>query len=231
MVSLQYKNYVDTHFNSVWGFVDSRIPDLLLKLFSEIPLTHGVAEIGVYHGKFFLLLRHLLESNRPSLALDIFESQELNIDHSGGGDPTDSFFKNINALDPFGGDGIHIVKGNSTSTSIQDLVTDYYSIFSVDGGHTKKHCLIDLNLAQEKTVDNGIIIVDDFFRVDWPGVTEGVFDYLKSNAHFVPFLYAFNKLFLCHFILHDDYSKKASSLFPGKSVFLSGFQTLLAEGN
>lgn len=229
MVSENFRNYVSNHFNNVWGFVDFRIPEVLFRIFDSVPLSHGVAEIGVYHGKFFLLLRNLLENNKPSLALDIFEAQNLNIDNSGGGDPTKSFFDNLKTLDPFEGDLVNIVKGNSTSKPIQNLVTDYYSVFSIDGGHTSQHCYNDLLFAQEKTVDSGVIILDDFFRIDWPGVTEGVFNYLSTNPQFVPFLSAFNKLFLCHFVMHEYFLSLVGVQFKGQRVVMKDYEVLFVE--
>src|SRR5262245_60141233 len=49
--------------------------------------VHGnVAEIGVHHGKLFLLLALLARPNETALAVDLFDEQDKNIDKSGSGD-------------------------------------------------------------------------------------------------------------------------------------------------
>ena len=46
----------------------------------------GAAEIGVHHGKLFILLYLLCQASEKAVAIDLFEDQHLNIDHSGSGD-------------------------------------------------------------------------------------------------------------------------------------------------
>jgi hypothetical protein len=48
-------------------------------------LQGGVAEIGVHHGRLFILLYLLGSRNEPSVAIDIFKKQQLNVDRSGAG--------------------------------------------------------------------------------------------------------------------------------------------------
>ena len=48
--------------------------------------TSGVAEIGVHHGRSFLLLANGLVPGESAVALDLFEQQEQNPDGSGKGD-------------------------------------------------------------------------------------------------------------------------------------------------
>jgi hypothetical protein len=49
--------------------------------------VHGdVAEIGVHHGRFFILLANLRRRHERAFAIDIFGDQHLNVDKSGQGD-------------------------------------------------------------------------------------------------------------------------------------------------
>ena len=58
-------------------------------------LPGGVVEIGVYHGKFFIAMNGLItDPSVRSVAVDLFESQDLNIDSSGRGD-ADAFRANL----------------------------------------------------------------------------------------------------------------------------------------
>ena len=47
-------------------------------------------------------------------------------------------------------------------------------------------------------MDGGIIILDDYFNENWPGVSEGLNKYMieRSNVRLKPFLIGGNKLFL-----------------------------------
>jgi hypothetical protein len=69
--------------------------------------------------------------------------------------------------------------------------------FSIDAGHTIQHTFNDLYLAQEVLVPSGIVALDDYISVHWPGVTEGFYRFISSgNRRLKPFLYVQNKLFL-----------------------------------
>lgn len=57
-------------------------------------ISGGVAEIGVHHGRLFILLYLLGDMGERAVAVDLFTHQELNIDHSGAGDLA-SFKKNL----------------------------------------------------------------------------------------------------------------------------------------
>jgi hypothetical protein len=46
----------------------------------------GIAEIGVHHGKLFILLYLLGRPPEKAVAIDLFEDQHFNIDLSGSGD-------------------------------------------------------------------------------------------------------------------------------------------------
>jgi hypothetical protein len=57
--------------------------------------VHGdVAEIGVHHGKFFILLANLRRWHERAFAIDVFEEQHLNLDNSGRGDLS-AFYENL----------------------------------------------------------------------------------------------------------------------------------------
>src|SRR6516164_11400793 len=45
-----------------------------------------VAEIGVHHGKLFILLADLRRDHERAFAVDVFEDQQFNPDNSGRGD-------------------------------------------------------------------------------------------------------------------------------------------------
>jgi len=49
-------------------------------------ITGAVGEIGVHHGKLWLILDHIATPDEMRFAIDIFDLQDLNTDRSGRGD-------------------------------------------------------------------------------------------------------------------------------------------------
>ena len=80
-----------------------------------------------------------------------------------------------------------------------------YRIISIDGCHTKDATLIDLKNAVDILTDDGIIIIDDYFNNDWPGVKFGVDIYLSNNNSFRVIYIGANKLILCRRNMYDKY--------------------------
>jgi hypothetical protein len=82
-------------------------------------VSGGVAEIGVHHGRLFILLYLLGDMGKPAVAIDLFSHQELNIDHSGAGD-LECFKKNLKRH----ADTKRLVlyEGDSTKLNSQQLV-------------------------------------------------------------------------------------------------------------
>jgi hypothetical protein len=168
---------------------------------------HGdVAEIGVHHGKFFILLANLRLTGERAFAVDVFDDQHLNPDKSGRGD-LHTLRDNITK---FGDNsGVNIIQKNSLELTRADLSADNESIirlFSVDGSHTAEHTFSDLRISSNLLSQEGLIILDDFYNPDWPGVQEGFHRFLReSSEDIAPIAYGNNKLFLCHKNCYNDY--------------------------
>jgi hypothetical protein len=191
-------------------------------------ISGDVGEIGIHHGKYFLLLCHLQEDREDAVAIDVFDDQHLNIDRSGKGDR--AIFES-NILTFLGtGEKISIVQADSLSITVDvftKLTNRKFRIFSIDGGHTISHVINDLNLAESTLDDYGMVVVDDFFDPGWPGVSEGMFRYWARGGRLRPFAYGDGKLFLSHRDAREDYYDIATTtLYPislkGKKVELRG---------
>lgn len=212
-----YDDFLSNGFKSIPGWVLPDLPEFL-RLLKDVEWNQegGVAEIGVYMGRFFLLLRAMLTKEEPSFGIDIFEDQELNIDFSGTNRARQDIFKHyIDKYDVFNGKGIEIIKGDSTSSKTQaefDKLIPQGSIryFSVDGGHTKVHALNDLRLAEKYLADGGVVILDDILHPHWLGVMDGLVEYLSNHPTLIPFAIGHNKLFLCKYSYHQKYLDVAS---------------------
>jgi len=71
-----------------------------------------------------------------------------------------------------------------------------FRFFHIDGGHNAGEALGDLRLAASVLCDAGVIVLDDPFRPEWPGVTEALIRFLETDARFRAILVGFNKLVL-----------------------------------
>ena len=205
ITSLQ--NY-KSNFEKIEGWCSARLFDVFSDIVREIgEPDRGVAEIGVHHGKFFMLLNSLTTGKSPSYAIDIFEQQSLNIDYSGSGN-LKKFQNNLKKFDRHKGANVKIISGDSTDTSLnlRDVIgLGTLSFMSVDGGHTAEHTISDLVLAQDLISNSGLVILDDVLNAHWLGVIEGACIYLQSYPCLVPVAIGDNKLFLAKLSFRNFY--------------------------
>src|SRR5688500_7125322 len=71
------------------GWLDRFSAEIILatsRFQHERGIGGGVAEIGIHHGKLFLLLYLATNSDETAVAIDVFDQQFLNVDGSGRGD-------------------------------------------------------------------------------------------------------------------------------------------------
>src|ERR1041385_6391341 len=71
----------------------------LLWLQEEAGLTGNIAEIGIHHGCSALGLVAAARPDETVIAIDLFDRQDLNVDHSGGGSLT-AFQEHLSYLFP-----------------------------------------------------------------------------------------------------------------------------------
>lgn len=202
--------YFKDNYTNIEGWMQQDIipSAILLDSFQKnVGITGGVAEIGVHHGRFFILLHNLLQKEECSFAIDLFENQQDNIDCSGKGSK-DVFLSNLAKFS----ENIHrakLIQGDSLSMTPQQLM-DYeckgIRLFSIDGGHTAEHTVNDIRLAIDLMAPGGVIFIDDYYNPHWPGVHIGVNRYFALDTpKFVPFAYRRDKLLLCSITWHKRY--------------------------
>lgn len=175
----------------------------LTVIVNEIQRKFGIqghiGEIGIHHGKLFILLYLMLRSDEYALAVDVFDDIESNVDASGRGNKN-IFLKN---LKHHAGDDsrLKIIQQDSTKLGykdIQDTVNGKYRLFSIDGGHTAYATYHDLITVSQSLSEGGVVILDDYFNEKWPGVSVGINKFIleKNNVNLTPFLIGGNKLFI-----------------------------------
>jgi hypothetical protein len=196
------------HFNShVYGHVEGWLGDRMWQIVDVIGTlldangVHGnIVEFGVHHGLFLFLLNSVRNDDEVCFAVDVFDNQHLNVDCSGRGSLT-MFLSHVETLMGSQRRFFRIVQRDTMSFSTVE-VTELFGkngvkFFSVDAGHTVQHACNDLALVQEALAPGGIVALDDYMSVHWPGVTEGFYRFMNfQNRRLKPFLYFQNKLFL-----------------------------------
>lgn len=164
----------------------------------EYAIKGNITEIGVFQGRFFIALCLMMRQGEKAAAIDVFDDQHLNLDQSGVGD-YEIFINNIlrvleNCPD------IYTIKSDSINVTsgqlLEKLGGEKIRLFSVDGCHTVGHTESDLHLASQSLVPGGVVILDDFENQAWPGVQQGVKNFLDKTKALAPFAIAYNKLYL-----------------------------------
>ncbi len=163
-------------------------------------VTGAVGEIGVHHGRMFLLMALTLAPGERAFAIDLFADQDNNIDRSGHGD--EAIFRANLARHAIAPDRVAIFARSSleiTWPEVAAVVGPRTRLFSVDGGHTAEIVANDMAIAANSLAEGGIIVADDYFNRDFPGVSEGISRFLIAHrGEIVPFALGDGRLFLCH---------------------------------
>ena len=167
----------------------------LAGLQQELGIRGPVCEIGVHHGRLFILLHLLTVPPERSVAIDLFEMQDENVDGSGKGS-RDALMHNLRV---HGCDlsRVELVAENSlrlTPERIGSLCGGQPRLFSIDGGHTAEATRNDLLLADRTVCEGGLVVLDDYFNSSWPGVSEGACTFMREDrTRLVPVLITSNK--------------------------------------
>ncbi|MBJ9695451.1 class I SAM-dependent methyltransferase [Burkholderia cenocepacia] len=159
----------------------------------RLGLSGNVAEIGVHHGKLFILLANLIAPDEVAYAVDIFDDQHKNVDRSGKGDRV-IFEDNVRKYAPHA--NVVVIQESSLELDGTDFMSTSFRMISVDGGHTGPITCSDLHLSEKRIVDGGIVVLDDILNPDWTGVITGLVKYFSEGGKLVPFALSANKLYL-----------------------------------
>lgn len=208
VTNILLRPYYENGFKDVQGWCNEKNFTVLEVLDgTKINKKGGCLEIGVHHGKFYIMLNRLISINYTSFAVDIFGDQHLNIDRSGRGF-LKIFKDNLVKHDIHQGENTKIIKGDSTDPclKLRDVIgLGAMRFISVDGGHTVEHTVSDLTLASDLVSNEGVVILDDILNYHWPGVIEGAAIFLDQRPTLVPFAIGNNKLYMCKLSFKNFY--------------------------
>lgn len=202
------------------GIINSYFALLLTHYQHQRGIFGSIGEIGVHHGKFFISLAHTAASEPVAEQLfvcDLFgRLQHLNIDKSGKGDRP-VFERNLQHYG-IGHSDVIVHEGSSLDLS-QDKIDSLspgllpFRMFSVDGGHTFRNALADIQLSACIIADGGVIALDDIFQSD--SIQNAMEHIVKFGLcpDLRPFLVLDNKLWLTTASHLEDYIKFALDTF------------------
>lgn len=196
--------------------LNAKVMAFLLEQQTKAGIVGAVGEIGIHHGKLFLVEYLSTRADEAAFAIDLFEQQQLNVDHSGQGDRR-RFLDNVRV---YAGstDGLVVIGADSRQVTPEQILTQAGQVrfISVDGGHTEDCARNDMRLAESCLTTGGIILLDDYFNQYWPDVSVGAASHLLSaDARTRPFLITPNKIFLAEEPYHRMYQHAVRSEFAG----------------
>lgn len=189
------------------GYIDP--PDALVFLTllerqKDRHLDGAIAEIGVYYGRSYFLVRKIAGAEEKILGIDLFDIGET----ADGKKPQYSRFLENGRKLGLPVDEDLIIAGDSTRLSPSQLIEKAGRVrfFSIDGGHMLEHVVADSGLAREALADHGVIAFDDTFNPAWPEVTVGLADFLRAcNGALSAFCMTKYKTYVCRSEYRDLY--------------------------
>jgi hypothetical protein len=164
--------------------------------FQEASGVRGpVYEVGLYHGKYFVvLLRSAVITSDRAVGIDSFDYVPRQ--------RFDREFVEQARLDELGRIGpvdLRILGGPSRALSDAQVMAALASparFISIDGSHEHDDVLWDLQVAGRLLSEAGIIAADDYLNPACLGVNEAINRFLIASSDVVPFAHVANKLFL-----------------------------------
>jgi SAM-dependent methyltransferase len=184
--------------SAIKGWFDLRIVPIL-QIINEAQehLKGDILEIGVHHGRSFLVLVRLLSEKQLAVACDCFAKQTANKGRSGHGD-REVFVANINAL-ASNTDQIKILEADSLSLSPEDYLAltegELYRLVHVDGAHYFDNAVKDIQNSVRVLHPDGILMIDDVWNPPWPEVNRA-FNHVCETGVLYPIAIAYSRTFV-----------------------------------
>jgi predicted O-methyltransferase YrrM len=229
--SEQYLKRLAPRMEGWLDIASARVIVRLLEHQAEAGIAGSLLEIGVHHGKLFLLMALNARPGEALIACDLFGLQEQNVDRSGRGDL--SVFLENAARAGIATEQITVIERNSLQVAPEELRAPGGPVrfASIDGGHTAEITASDLRLVDAVLDPRGAVVVDDVFNQYWPDVAAGFFRYLDGpGAGLVPFAISQNKTYLARPEMADSYREAlATRCRPGlqRRKILLGHEVLV----
>jgi len=224
-VSKELNRYIKSGIEKVHGWLEQTDVDYILEIVNyqnQSNIYGSVGEIGVHHGKLFILLNLLTREDEHSFAIDLFDEQKENIDRSGLGDlrifksNLDNYATNNQNIEILSMNSLNLDKNFYRETSSKK-----FKLFSIDGGHHYKAVINDLKIAEEVMVEGGVVLLDDLLNPLWIEVVSAYSSYKLKGGKLVAFAITKDKLYLTNSKKHaEGYQEALINVFNSKFNFL-----------
>ena len=224
-MSKELNRYIKSGIKKVHGWLEQTDVDYILEIVNyqnQSNIYGSVGEIGVHHGKLFILLNLLTREDEHSFAIDLFDEQKENIDRSGLGDlrifksNLDNYATNNQNIEILSMNSLNLDKNFYRETSSKK-----FKLFSIDGGHHYKAVINDLKIAEEVIVDGGVVLLDDLLNPLWIEVVSAYSSYKLKGGKLVAFAITKDKLYLTNSKKHaEGYQEALINVFNSKFNFL-----------
>ena len=224
-VSKELNRYIKSGIKKVHGWLEQADIDYILEIVNyqnQSNIYGSVGEIGVHHGKLFILLNLLTREDEHSFAIDLFDEQKENIDRSGLGDlrifksNLDNYATNNQNIEILSMNSLDLDKNFYRETSSKK-----FKLFSIDGGHHYKAVINDLKIAEEVMVEGGVVLLDDLLNPLWIEVVSAYSSYKLKGGKLVAFAITKDKLYLTNSKKHaEGYQEALINVFNSKLNFL-----------
>lgn len=185
-------------FNSIQGMFSFEA-SLLMAAYAEVASEQcaraDTLEIGVHHGLSAIVVAALRGDGRRFVAIDLFgELQDENLSNSGAGS-RERFTSNMARVHGADLAFMRVIAAASSSLQVSDL-GQTYSYCHIDGGHSAAETYSDLILCSQILMPEGILVIDDYFNPNFPGVSEGAVRFMMSEhgRSLAPVAIGFNKV-------------------------------------
>jgi hypothetical protein len=186
------------------------VVDSLLQLQDEEGMSGNLLELGCYKGKTALLLGlHLSDGEYVDL-VDIYDQLERKILE----DNNIKFY-------------MQTANTENRQKNLK-LKRKGYRFIHCDTSHTYANTLADLNLSRKLVSDKGVICVDDFANLNYPGVIPAVYRFLFKRKKFVMFLMTEEKAYICHKSQSKMYNDYVINKLPSE-LLNRGYKVTLAR--
>ena len=153
------------------GWIDEEEAQVFAALLSSQTSrgVHGdILEVGVYHGRSAAVEATYLQPGEKLVLLDTFAYAS-----------TDDVWANISRVLPdLECDSVEFWAMTSQDPSFP---MREFRFAYIDGGHSTAEVLADLRTFGPMLMAEGILVVDDYGGRQWPGVTEGVDEFLADG--------------------------------------------------
>lgn len=200
------KIYIFGEMQKIKGYMDPNDALAFQAILSHQNVTGlggSAAEIGVYYGRSYYLIRKLMKDGEKVFAADLFnigespesDSQQLKEFEANGSRlnlPVDRSFVFAGASQKLTGEIIREKVGP-------------VRFFSVDGGHLLEHVESDAAVARDALAQHGVLAFDDVYNHLWPEVALGVFSFLERNPDLAPIAITSKKMYISRRSHHAEY--------------------------